>query len=79
MYSKFLIVLSSALLVSLLLMTGPLAWAHAYPAVSVPNNGTTVKEPPREVRINSPRASRIAFSQITVERTVKWSAREGVK
>jgi copper resistance protein C len=67
MYSKFLIVLSSALLVASLHVTGGLAWAHAYPAVSIPNNGATVKEPPREVRIQFTEGIEIAFSQITVK------------
>jgi copper resistance protein C len=66
MYSKFLIVLSSALLLVSLHVTGGLAWAHAYPAVSVPNNGATVKEP-REVRIQFTEDIEIAFSQITVK------------
>ena len=67
MYSKFLIALSSALLLVSLHVTGGLAWAHAYPAVSIPNNGATVKEPPREVRIQFTEGVEIAFSQITVK------------
>jgi copper resistance protein C len=66
MCSKFLIALSSALLVASLRVTGGLAWAHAYPAVSVPNNGATVKES-REVRIQFTEGIEIAFSQITVK------------
>lgn len=49
MSSKFSIVLSSALL--LLALPGRQALGHAYPSVSIPNNGATVKEPPRELRI----------------------------
>ena len=64
MYSKFSIVLSRALL--LLALPGRLAFGHAYPAVSIPNNGATVKEPPRELRIQFTEAVELAFSQITV-------------
>jgi methionine-rich copper-binding protein CopC len=48
-------------------LRGELAWAHAYPAVSIPNNGATVKEQPREVRIQFTEGVEIAFSQITVK------------
>ena len=64
MYSKFSIVLSSALL--LLALPGGQAWGHAYPAVSIPDNGAMVKEPPRELRIQFTEAVELAFSQITV-------------
>ena len=47
-------------------MKGGLAWAHAYPAVSIPNNGAIVKEP-REVRIQFTEGVEIAFSQIRVK------------
>ena len=67
MYSKSLIALSALLLLFLLHLRGDLAWAHAYPAVSIPNNGVTVKEPPREVRIQFTEGVEIAFSQITVK------------
>ena len=67
MYSKFLIVLSSMLLLFSVHPRGELAWAHAYPAVSIPNNGATVKEPPREVRIQFTEGVEIAFSQIIVK------------
>jgi len=43
------------------------ARAHVYPAVSIPNNGATVTEPPREVRIQFTEGIEIAFSQITVK------------
>ena len=46
--------------------TAPPAWAHAYPTVSVPNNGATLKESPREVRIQFTEGIEIAFSAITV-------------
>ena len=65
MYSKFSIVLSSALL--LLALTVRQVLGHAYPAVSLPNNGATVKEPPRELRIQFTEAVEVAFSQITVK------------
>ncbi|HEY7168968.1 MAG TPA: copper resistance CopC family protein [Candidatus Binatia bacterium] len=43
------------------------AWAHAYPAVSVPANNATLKEPPREVRIQFTEGVEIEFSQISVK------------
>jgi copper resistance protein C len=67
MYSKFLIALSSLLLLLSTQPKGELTWAHAYPVVSIPNNGATVKEPPREVRIQFTEGVEIAFSQITVK------------
>lgn len=68
MYFKFSIVLSAALLLSLSLeLPGSPAWAHAYPAVSVPNDGATVKESPREMRIQFTEGIELAFSRITVK------------
>ena len=67
MYSKFLIALSAILLLFLVPLRGELALAHAYPAVSIPNNGAIVKEPPREFRIQFTEGVEIAFSQITVK------------
>jgi methionine-rich copper-binding protein CopC len=67
MYSQFSIVLSVALVTLSLEVNSGTALAHAYPAVSIPNNGATVKEPPREVRIQFTEAVEIAFSQITVK------------
>ena len=67
MYSRFLIALSSIFLLLSTQPKGELAWAHAYPAVSIPNNGATVKEPPREVRIQFTEGVEIAFSRITVK------------
>jgi len=67
MYSKFSIGLSAVLVLLALQARGPFAWAHAYPAVSVPNNGATIKEPPREVRIQFTEGIEIAFSEITVK------------
>ena len=69
MFFKFSIVLSAALLLSLSLeLFGSPAWAHAYPAVSVPNDGATVKESPREMRIQFTEGIELAFSRITVKR-----------
>jgi len=65
MYSKFLIVLSIPLL--LLVEPDRQARGHAYPAVSIPNNGATVKDPPREVRIQFTEGIEIAFSQLIVK------------
>ena len=67
MYSRFLIALSAIPLLFPLYVRRELAWAHAYPAVSIPNNGATVKEPPREVRIQFTEGVEIAFSRITVK------------
>src|SRR5512132_751482 len=67
MYSKFLIALSTILLLFLVHLRGELAWAHAYPAVSIPNNGATVKEAPRELRIQFTEGIEVSFSQITVK------------
>ena len=67
MYSKFSIVLSVALLPFSLSINDQRALAHAYPAVSVPNNGALVREPPRELRIQFTEGVEIAFSQITVK------------
>jgi len=61
---KFSIALSIPLA---LILTRSLLWAHAYPAVSMPNDGATVKEAPQEVRIQFTEAVEIAFSQITVK------------
>jgi methionine-rich copper-binding protein CopC len=66
MYSTFSIGLSTSLMVLSLQARTTAAWAHAYPAVSIPNNGATVKEPPREVRIQFTEGIELAFSQITV-------------
>jgi methionine-rich copper-binding protein CopC len=68
MYFKFSIVLSAALLLSLSLeLSGSPAWAHAYPAVSVPKDGAAVKESPREMRIQFTEGIELAFSRITVK------------
>jgi len=66
MYFKYSIVLSISLL-ALSLQSGTTVWAHAYPAVSVPLHGATVKEPPREVRIQFTEGIELAFSAITVK------------
>ena len=66
MYFKFSIV-SKVVGFAAGLVVPALIWAHAYPAVSVPNNGATVKEPPREVRIQFTEGVEIAFSQLTVK------------
>lgn len=44
-----------------------IAWAHAYPTVSVPADGATVREAPREVRIQFTEGVEIEFSQIAVK------------
>jgi len=67
MYFKYSIVLSVALIALSSEMAGGNALAHAYPAVSIPNDGAAVKEPPREVRIQFTEPIELAFSQITVK------------
>ena len=64
---RFLIVLSLAVVLVDWSAITPLAWAHAYPAVTVPSNGATLKEAPRELRIQFTEGVEIAFSQITVK------------
>jgi methionine-rich copper-binding protein CopC len=67
MYFRFLIVLNlAAALVEWSAITPP-ARAHAYPAVSNPGNGATVKEAPRELRVQFTEAVELAFSQIIVK------------
>jgi methionine-rich copper-binding protein CopC len=66
MSSKFLIGLSASVLLALHGIATA-AWAHAYPAVTVPANGATIKEPPREVRIQFTEGIELAFSAITVK------------
>ena len=65
-FSRYLIGLSFFLELFVIGTATPPVWAHAYPAVSVPNNGATLKEPPSEVRIQFTEAIEIAFSAITV-------------
>jgi len=67
MYSRFSIALSALLALYVTHASAGLARAHAYPAVSIPNNGATVTEPPREVRIQFTEGIEITFSQITVK------------
>ena len=66
MFSRFSIALSILLgLIAIGTVASPV-WAHAYPAVSLPNNGATLKESPREVRIQFTEGIEMAFSAITV-------------
>ena len=67
MSSKYLIGRSAALILLALSVKPATLAAHAYPAVSIPNNGAAVKEAPREVRIQFTEGVEIAFSQITVK------------
>lgn len=67
MYFKFSIGLNAAWMLLVLQLSDRAAWAHAYPAVSVPNDGATVKESPREMRIQFTEGIEIAFSRITVK------------
>ena len=67
MCSKFSIALSALLALAIIHASAGLARAHAYPAVSTPNNGASLKEPPREVRIQFTEGVELAFSQIIVK------------
>ena len=65
---KFSIVLSAALLLSLSLeLSGAPAWDMLIRQYPVPNDGATVKESPREMRIQFTEGIELAFSQITVK------------
>ena len=64
---KFSIARNGALIWLALFIKPATLVAHAYPAVSIPNNGATVKESPREVRIQFTEGVEIGFSQITVK------------
>jgi copper resistance protein C len=66
MFFRCLIGLSFFLGLFVIVTAPPPVWAHAYPAVSVPNNGATLKEPPSEVRIQFTEAIEMAFSAVTV-------------
>ena len=66
MFFRCLIVLSFSLRLFFIVTATPPAWAHAYPAVSVPNNGATLKEAPSEVRIQFTEVIEMAFSTVTV-------------
>jgi methionine-rich copper-binding protein CopC len=68
MYFKFLIALSFFVL-GPLGCSRELAWAHAYPVTSSPENGAVLKDSPREVRIQFTEGLELAFSQITVKGT----------
>ena len=69
MYFKFSIVLSAALLLSLSLeLSGVTRSGHMLiRRSSVPNDGATVKESPREMRMQFTEGVELAFSQITVK------------
>jgi len=67
MYFKFSIGLSFLVLALIGHDGGTRVWAHAYPATSLPADGATLKEPPREVRIQFTEGLEIAFSQIVVK------------
>jgi copper resistance protein C len=69
MYSKLLIALSLTFLLASLQGNRQPAWAHAYPAISIPDNGATASEPPREVRIQFTEGVEIALSRIAVKGT----------
>lgn len=67
MYSRFSIVLSSALPLLPLQPSADLAWAHAYPAAVSPGDGATVTEAPREIRIRFTEGVELEFSRIEVK------------
>jgi methionine-rich copper-binding protein CopC len=67
MYSKYSIVLKAAWVLLALKLGDTAAWAHAYPAASVPSDGATVTEVPRELRIQFTEGIELAFSRVTVK------------
>jgi methionine-rich copper-binding protein CopC len=67
MSSRFLIALSAALLVPTFGAKAGEAWAHAYPAVTVPGNGAILREAPHEVRIQFTEGVELSFSRIEVK------------
>jgi methionine-rich copper-binding protein CopC len=67
MSSKFSTGLSLLVLALISHDAGTRVWAHAYPAISLPADGATLKEPPREVRIQFTEGLELAFSQIVVK------------
>jgi methionine-rich copper-binding protein CopC len=67
MSSKFSTGLSLLVLALISHDAGTRVWAHAYPAISLPADGATLKKPPREVRIQFTEGLELAFSQIVVK------------
>ena len=67
MSSKFSTGLSLLVLALISHDAGTRVWTHAYPAISLPADGATLKEPPREVRIQFTEGLELAFSQIVVK------------
>ena len=67
MYSKYSIVLKAVWVLLALQLGNTAAWAHAYPAASLPSDGVTVKESPHEMRIQFTEGIELAFSRITVK------------
>jgi methionine-rich copper-binding protein CopC len=65
MFFRFSIVPSLVLM--LFTVAGERAWGHAYPAISLPADGATLKEAPREVRIQFTEGLELAFSQVVVK------------
>ena len=66
MFSRFSTALSLQVLYLLSMGLAEAAWAHAYPASTAPADGSTVSEPPREVRIQFTEGVELEFSQIVV-------------
>jgi len=67
MCSKYSTARNAALIWFALIANPAILAAHAYPAVSIPNNGATIRESPREVRIQFTEGVEIGFSQIVVK------------
>ncbi len=63
---RFLIGLSLLGLCLLSSGSNEIAWAHAYPASVVPAEGSSVSDPPREVRIQFTEGVELEFSKINV-------------
>jgi methionine-rich copper-binding protein CopC len=57
------------ILLAALFMAAPagIGWCHAYPEVSVPRDGSTLADSPREMRIQFTEGVEVEFSRITVK------------
>ena len=67
MCSRSLINLSWAVLLLSVASQSDLAWGHAYPAQTSPEDGVTLKEAPSQVRIQYTEGVELEFSRIVVK------------
>jgi methionine-rich copper-binding protein CopC len=57
----------SLLLAALTCDKPPVAWAHAYPSLVSPADGSTVTQPPREIRIQFTEGVELEFSRVDIK------------